>query len=160
MDVCGEPWPARHRASDLRYLADRLHGLANGASAELGSAARRRRRQAAARSARSPCARSRQKPPPHQGHHGKTRYAAAEEPWARRRLRTRDTADAPPLDAPIEVAPPPGFIRPRRKPASARATKLIPAAAHPAHPALARDSSFACLPAASAPRETARVPRA
>jgi hypothetical protein len=50
-------------------------------------------------------------PPPHRGHHhqGKTRAPATGEPMDAPPADPRDK-DPPPVDGPIEVAPPPGFI--------------------------------------------------
>ncbi len=75
LDVCGEPGPARRRASDLRYLADRLqrpgnHHRHRGARAaetrrrRPSQNARRRRSRRCQRSAPPPQPQFQQQPPP------------------------------------------------------------------------------------------------
>lgn len=51
-----------------------------------------------------------QKKPPRKGHQSKKREPAVVEPLGEVPPQDQGSADAPPLEAPIEVAPPPGFV--------------------------------------------------
>ena len=80
-----------------------------GASADLEVPAAPPPPEAAPEAPQAP-AQDQKKPPPHKGHQGKKHTPAAVEPLGEVPPPDQGTADAPPLDAPIEVAPPPGFI--------------------------------------------------